>query len=275
MGQVYQQGHGLGGEPVLGIVEEKGRPPWPPASWPVPGRWRTGRAGGRRRGRRNERVERLPLGQLVDGCHWAGLLVVAAELLAHGRQHPVAEVARPLAGEAREQGGRQHTGRHPFVDRRPGRPSALPRVRDPARERGQLGVAQQGVGGQVEQPRAHHAAPPPQLRPPHWCRCRTGSTWRPAGGRSRRPSPAGACRCRPGAGCRAPRRRPPSGRTRCRCGPSSRSGPRPAARSAGSPARRCSARPPGLACGWRCPFRARWCGRSGRGGRPARPRRRS
>src|SRR4029077_1889527 len=66
----------------------------------------------------------------------ARLLVVAAELLAHRREHLVAEVAEPARVEALLQRRGQDRRRHPLVDRRDRGPATLAGVRDAAGEVG-------------------------------------------------------------------------------------------------------------------------------------------
>ena len=88
---------------------------------------------------------------------------MAAELLAHRREDPIAEVALATGREAFEEGGGEDVGRHRLVDGRQGRPPALARIRDPPREALQLRITVQGVSREVEQPQGDHAAAPPQL----------------------------------------------------------------------------------------------------------------
>ena len=72
---------------------------------------------------------------------------MAAEAEAHGGQDFLGEgvlLARPEAGEQRRG---QHVGRHGFLDRRFHGPAAFPRILDLTRERIQLLVLGQRVGG--------------------------------------------------------------------------------------------------------------------------------
>ena len=91
------------------------------------------------------------------------LLVVAAELLAHRREHLVAEVVEPARGEALVQRGGEDRRRHALVDRRDRGPAALAGVGDAAGEVGEVGRFLHRRRGQVEQPGADHAAAPPDL----------------------------------------------------------------------------------------------------------------
>ena len=92
-----------------------------------------------------------------------GLLVVAAELLAHRRQQLVREVGGALGDEAVEQCGRDHRRGHAFVDRGGNRPSTFARVADPPAEGVEPGRRVQRRGGEVEQPRRHHTAASPDF----------------------------------------------------------------------------------------------------------------
>ncbi len=65
----------------------------------------------------------------VEGHH-AGLLVVAAELLAHRGQQPVLEVVQPARREPRVQRCREDRRRHSCLDRGDRRPATLARVGD-------------------------------------------------------------------------------------------------------------------------------------------------
>ena len=91
------------------------------------------------------------------------LLVVAAELEAHGRQHAVGEVGLAPRAEALVERRGEHGRGHRLVDGGDGRPPPLTRVGHPAREVVEPRADEQGVGGEVEQPRRDDAPPPPQL----------------------------------------------------------------------------------------------------------------
>src|SRR5919106_3509394 len=91
------------------------------------------------------------------GRHSGGLLLLAAELHAHRREHLVGEVVEPARAEAGVEGRAQHGGRHALVDRRDRRPAALAGVRDATAEPGELGRRPQRRRGEVEQPGTDHA----------------------------------------------------------------------------------------------------------------------
>src|SRR5262245_40649866 len=80
------------------------------------------------------------------------LLVVAAELLAHGREDAIGEVGLTARREPLVQRRREHRSRHPLVDRGEDRPAALARVGDASLEVGELGRLTERVRGEVEEP---------------------------------------------------------------------------------------------------------------------------
>ena len=138
-------------------------------------RWRRPLLGGRdnfavARGDRN--VERHGLQSDSAGGHWrrahAGFLAVdahrvAAELVAQRGEHAPRERVAIARIEAAEQRHGDDRRRHVLVDGGLDRPAAFARIVDPALEAVELGVLLERVDGQVEQPRAHHAAVLPDL----------------------------------------------------------------------------------------------------------------
>ena len=135
-------------------------------------------------------------------------LLVAAEAVAHRREHLLGEGVLLARAEAREERGGQHLGRHRLVDRRLDGPAAFAGILDEAGVTARsVAILGQRRGGEVEQPGGDHAAAPPDLGD-------VGEVEVEAMlGRQR--VDAGVA-----SGCRSPRRRPASGRTRCRCGSS-------------------------------------------------------
>ena len=125
---------------------------------------------------------------------------VAAELVAQRRDHLGGERLVLPRGEAREQRGGDHRGRHVLVDRLGDRPAAFAGVVDVAADRLE-------VRALPSRRRRTAARAATSARRSRTARCR----------RSR----AGRGRTRTTSGSRSPRRTPASGRTRCRCGPSS------------------------------------------------------
>ena len=117
------------------------------------------------------------------------------------------KVPSPLSGaraKAREQRHRDHRHRDVFVDCVLHRPAALARVLDVAADLLEARIFFQRVRRQLQEPRSHDAAMPPEVR-----------------------DLAQVEACTPT--CASPRslpRTPASARTRCRCGPSSRNGRR-------------------------------------------------
>src|SRR5262245_930048 len=91
-------------------------------------------------------------------------LDVAAELLAHRGEHLLGEGVLLARTEAHEERGRQDVGRHPGVDRLLDRPPPLPRVLDDPRVLVERRMLDEGLSGEVEEPRAHDAPAPPELR---------------------------------------------------------------------------------------------------------------
>ena len=108
----------------------------------------------------------------ASGC----LLVVPAELLAHRREHLVAEVVEAARGEALVERRGQDRRRHALVDRRDRGPAALAGVRDPAGEvgRGRAIPASPPRSGRAARSRSRCRGARP--RRPRGCRGRTGST---------------------------------------------------------------------------------------------------
>src|ERR1700749_4259373 len=90
-------------------------------------------------------------------------LFVAAELVAHRREHFVAEVAELTRGEALVQRRGEDRGRHPLLDRRDRGPATPPRVGGPTAVPRQLRAFGERLRGQVEQPGTNHRAAPPGL----------------------------------------------------------------------------------------------------------------
>ena len=91
------------------------------------------------------------------------LLVVPAELEAHGRQQLVLEVRLAARREPLVEGGREDLGRDPLVDGRQDGPAPLAGVGDPPREPREVRRLEQRDRRQVEQPRGDDAAAPPDL----------------------------------------------------------------------------------------------------------------
>src|SRR6185437_1882629 len=91
------------------------------------------------------------------------LLLVAAELEAHGRHHAVGELRLAARREALADGGGEDRRGYALVDRGLERPAPLTRIGDVTREVAQLGVAREGRCREVEQPRCDDAATPPDL----------------------------------------------------------------------------------------------------------------
>src|SRR5690242_2161547 len=93
---------------------------------------------------RSGRVRRR-LGRGRPRPSFAGVLVgrllgVAAELLAHGRQDAVGEVALAPGGKTLVQGGAEHGRRYRLVDGGHDCPAALPGIRNVAAEARQPGI---------------------------------------------------------------------------------------------------------------------------------------
>src|ERR1700688_2158234 len=117
----------------------------------------------------------------AGGCDWAGCdigspllatspglaarraLQVAAELLAHGGEHLLAEGVLLARAEAREQRRREHVGRHRFLERGGDRPAPLPRIVDEAGVAGEVRALGQRHRREVEQPRRDDTAAAPEL----------------------------------------------------------------------------------------------------------------
>src|SRR5258708_7758590 len=95
---------------------------------------------------------------LVRSLALGGLLQMAAELVAQGRERLMREVGLAARREAIVEGRAEDVDRHAFVDRSRDHPAAFARVGDAAAVRGDVGILEQRVRGQVEQPRADHAA---------------------------------------------------------------------------------------------------------------------
>src|SRR5436309_10031204 len=92
-----------------------------------------------------------------------GVLDVAAELVAHGREHLVTEGVILAGAETIEQRRGEDVDRHRLLDGGLERPPPFARVLDLARELRKLGALGEGARRQVEQPRGDDAAAPPQL----------------------------------------------------------------------------------------------------------------
>ena len=139
-----QQADRLVGDPVLRVVEVAARRPRRAGARRGRGRRRTGRAGGCHGSRRGG-LERLPGGPFPEGRTVSAsvtsrLLGVAAEPLAHRRQHLVGEVGLAARGEPRVERRGEHRRRHALVDRGH-RPSSGPR---PSRTRDRRSSARSG-----------------------------------------------------------------------------------------------------------------------------------
>src|SRR5688572_1814861 len=89
---------------------------------------------------------------------------MTTELVAHGRQQPTAEVTLATRRESLEERRRQYRRRRCAVDRRVRRPASFAGIRDAALELLQGGIGGERPRGEIEQPRANHAAMTPELR---------------------------------------------------------------------------------------------------------------
>ena len=87
--------------------------------------------------------ERVRTGSSHSGILFCGggLLYMAAELVAHGGEHLVGEVGLAARAETIVQGGTDDRRRGRLIDGRHDRPAALPGIRDPAAELGQVGLS--------------------------------------------------------------------------------------------------------------------------------------
>src|SRR4051812_15670987 len=106
-------------------------------------------------------AERVEVSSVMGGSGF--LLRVPAELGAHGGQDLVGERGLATRGETVVQRGAEHLGGNAFVDGGLDRPAAFAGIGHAAAELRQLRVGHQGLGGEIEQPRAHHAAAAPHL----------------------------------------------------------------------------------------------------------------
>src|ERR1039458_6271834 len=88
---------------------------------------------------------------------------VTTELLSHGGEHLLREGMILPRAEARIQGRRQHFGRNRFFDRRLNRPAPFAGILHEPAVLGERGILGQRHRRQVQQPRTHHAAAPPDL----------------------------------------------------------------------------------------------------------------
>ena len=79
-------------------------------------------------------------------------LLVAAELLPHGREHLVGEVVLIAGGETLEERCREHRRRNANVDSRLDGPATLTRVGYPARQAVESRVGLQRGRRQIQQP---------------------------------------------------------------------------------------------------------------------------
>src|SRR6266436_2028630 len=92
------------------------------------------------------------------------LFIVTAEFVAHSRHDLVGEISLAARAKAFIEGCCEYECRNGFVDGGPNRPTTLARIRDMTLEFMQIGTLEQGAGCEVEQPRADHAATPPEFR---------------------------------------------------------------------------------------------------------------
>src|SRR5215831_1081473 len=88
---------------------------------------------------------------------------VPAELRAQRRQHAVAERVLLARAEAPEEREREHRRRHAAIDRLEHGPAPLARVLDVAADLVEAGIAGEGALGELQKPRAHHAALVPEM----------------------------------------------------------------------------------------------------------------
>src|SRR6266540_4613187 len=91
------------------------------------------------------------------------LLGVAAELLAHGREHLAGVIGLTPGVEALVERRRQYRSGDADIDGGENGPSPLARIRDTPGELVESGRLCECAGGEVEQPRGDDAAAPPDL----------------------------------------------------------------------------------------------------------------
>src|SRR2546423_11385321 len=92
------------------------------------------------------------------------LFIVTAEFVAHGGHNLVGEISLSARAKAFVEGCCEYECRHGFVDGGSNRPTTFARIREMTLEFMQIGTLEQGAGCEVEQPRADHAATPPDFR---------------------------------------------------------------------------------------------------------------
>src|SRR4029434_6347209 len=106
---------------------------------------------------------RSPDAPKITKTHGSARFDMAAELRAQRGEQLFRERVIASRSEPRVQGGRQHLGRHFFLDGRMNGPSALTRVGDLSGKLRKLRIGGERKRGEIQQPRADDTAAPPEF----------------------------------------------------------------------------------------------------------------